>query len=273
MLNQEGGIIDDLLVYCVTPGAEYMLCVNSSNAEKDFAWLKKHLSSNAVLDDASASTSLIALQGPKAGAILNKVTGFDQESIRYYHFAFADSPFGRLMVSRTGYTGSDGVEIFLPNEKAPALWDAFAGAGAVPCGLGARDTLRLEMGYALHGNDIDETTTPLESGPMFALDMKKAEFIGKDVLDRQVVQGIKKKLVGLVMEERGIPRQGYVCSVRGIPGVITSGSISPMLDAGIALAYMDASAREGDEVFVTIRDRQLRARVAKPPFVKTGLIK
>jgi aminomethyltransferase len=156
---------------------------------------------------------------------------------------------------------------------SPGLWSALVDAGATPCGLGARDTLRLEMGYPLHGNDLDETTTPIEAGLKFAVDMNKPVFMGKAVLEKQAAGGLKKRLIGLVMEGKGIPRHGYACEAEGASGSITSGSISPMLDTGIALAYMDASIKDGDAVYVVIRDKKLKARVKKPPFVKTNLTK
>jgi aminomethyltransferase len=216
---------------------------------------------------------MLALQGPLAGEVLTRAIGFDYDSLKRFYFMTADTSFGELMISRTGYTGSDGVEIFMDAVHSPEMWTALVEKGATPCGLGARDTLRLEMGYPLHGNDLDETTTPIEAGLKFAVDMKKPEFIGKTALEKQLTRGLKKRLVGLVMEEKGIPRHGYACKAEGASGSITSGSISPMLDTGIALAYMDASVKDGDTVSVVIRDRQLGARVKKPPFVKTNLTK
>ena len=272
-LNEEAGIIDDIIVYCVEPNRKYMLCVNSSNIDKDLAWLQAHNPVGVEIVDKSPLTAMIALQGPLAGEALTKAIGFDYDSLKRFYFSTADTPFGELMISRTGYTGSDGVEIFMDAGHSPGLWTALLDAGATPCGLGARDTLRLEMGYPLHGNDLDETTTPIEAGLKFAIDINKPEFIGKAALEKQLTEGLKKRLVGLVMEEKGIPRHGYVCTADGASGCITSGSISPMLDTGIALTYMDASVKEGDTVYVIIRDKKLKARVKKPPFVKTNLTK
>jgi aminomethyltransferase len=272
-LNEEAGIIDDIIVYCVEPNKKYMLCVNASNIDRDLAWLQAHNLEGVEIVDKSPLTAMIALQGPLAGEVLTKAFGFDYNSLKRFYFSTADTPFGELMISRTGYTGSDGVEIFMDAQHSPEMWTALVENGATPCGLGARDTLRLEMGYPLHGNDLDETTTPIEAGLKFAVDMKKSEFIGKAALEKQLAGGLKKRLVGLVMEEKGIPRHGYACRAEGASGSITSGSISPMLDTGIALAYMDASVKDGDMVYVVIRDRQLAARVKKPPFVKTNLTK
>ncbi|HEY9160338.1 MAG TPA: glycine cleavage system aminomethyltransferase GcvT [Desulfomonilia bacterium] len=272
-LNEEAGIIDDIIVYCTRPKEEYMLCVNSSNIEKDFAWLKAHRKEGVEIVDKSPATAMIALQGPLAGEVLERVISFDYDGLKRFYFQTAHTSFGNLIISRTGYTGSDGVEIFMNAEYSPGLWAALIDKGATPCGLGARDTLRLEMGYPLHGNDLDETTTPLEAGLKFAVDMNKPEFIGRPVLEKQLASGLKKRLVGLVMEEKGIPRQGYSCGSEGVTGSITSGSISPVLDTGIALAYMDASVNYGDAAYVVIRDKKLAARIKKPPFVKTNLTK
>lgn len=272
-LNEEAGIIDDIIVYCTEPNKKYMLCVNASNIDKDLSWLQAHNLEGVEIVDKSPQTAMLALQGPLAGEVLTRAIGFEYDSLKRFYFITADTPFGKLMISRTGYTGSDGVEIFMDAVHSPEMWTALVEKGATPCGLGARDTLRLEMGYPLHGNDLDETTTPIEAGLKFAVDMKKPEFIGKAALEKQLAEGLKKRLIGLVMEEKGIPRHGYVCMAEDAYGSITSGSISPMLDTGIALAYMDASVKDGDTVYVVIRDRQLKARVKKPPFVKTNLTK
>jgi aminomethyltransferase len=272
-LNDEAGIIDDIIVYCTEPKKKYMLCVNASNIDRDLAWLNAHTADGVEIDDRSPLTAMIALQGPLAGDVLYRAIGFDYDSVKRFYFGTADTPFGELMISRTGYTGSDGVEIFMDAGNSPELWSALVDAGAAPCGLGSRDTLRLEMGYPLHGNDLDEATTPIEAGLRFAVDMKKPEFIGKAALEKRSVEGLKKRLAGLVMEEKGIPRQGYACMAEGATGIVTSGSISPMLDTGIALAYMDAPVEEGGRAYVVIRDKKLEARFKKPPFVKTNLTK
>lgn len=274
LLNEQGGIIDDLLLYCVNPGNRYMLCVNSSNQEKDYAWLKEQAIPGVEISDRSPETAMLALQGPAAARILTDTLAFDLDQLRYFHFLQQETRHGMLMISRTGYTGSDGVEIFLDVRHAESLWDAFSAAGAIPCGLGARDTLRLEMGYPLHGNDIDETTTPLEAGLDFAVDMRKPAFLGKDRLHDQLRQGLSRRLTGLILLDKGVPRQGYTCAqeTRTV-GVITSGSMSPVLNTGIALAYLDADVPEGAEIDCVIRSKPVKARVVKPPFVKTALHK
>lgn len=267
-LNGQAGIIDDLTVYCFEPGERYMLCVNASNTDSDLAWLSSHNDEGADIDDASADTALIALQGPEASRILKGLADVDLEGMKAYTFACVKTgTYGDLLVSKTGYTGAGGAEIFLAAGHAPKLWEDLAARGAVPCGLGARDTLRLEMGFPLHGNDIDETTTPLEAYLNFAVDLGKSSFIGKDALIRQVEKGLSRRLVGLLLEGRGVPRQGCWCLKNGTRvGIVTSGSISPVLGVGIALAYLDKGVVEGDEVDVAVRDRALKARVVHPPF-------
>ncbi|MEA2101546.1 MAG: glycine cleavage system aminomethyltransferase GcvT [Thermodesulfobacteriota bacterium] len=265
LLNEKGGIIDDLTIYCIEPDKRYMLCVNASNLEKDLEWIKENSPQDAAIQDQSKKTAMLALQGPGSFDILKKTLGFDLKEIGFYHFTHKNTAFGRLMISHTGYTGEPGVEIFMDTKKVKDLWQAFTEARAIPCGLGARDTLRLEMGYPLHGNDIDEQTTPFEAGLGFAVDMNKAGFIGKKALQ----QGTKPKRVlkGIEMLEKGIPRPGYICTKDGLPvGRITSGSISPVLNKGIALCYIDAEI--SGEVKVQIRSKEIRALVTKPPFVK-----
>ncbi len=180
LLNEQGGIIDDLFIYCMEPLKRYLLCVNSANKDKDYSWMLKQNTCGAIIEDLSESYAMIALQGPASGHILKTCLAFNLEGLPFHTFAVHDTKdFGRLIISLTGYTGAGGVEIFLSPEKVTALWQSFLVAGAVPCGLGARDTLRLEMGYPLHGNDITESTTPLEAGLGFAVDLKKPDFIGR----------------------------------------------------------------------------------------------
>ncbi len=272
MLNNSGGIIDDLTVYCLEPGYNYMLCVNASNTTRDFEWLSSIPGSDGLLENKSPETGMLAVQGPDAARHLEKCIGFDLKSIAYYRFTTHTADLGGetgLLVSRTGYTGADGVEIFMDKEKCKILWNRLVDSGAIPCGLGARDTLRLEMGYPLHGNDIDEGTTPLEAGLGFAVDMDTHRFIGKDALTKQRKHGLSRKLMGIVLEDRGIPRQGYSCMKEGKEiGRITSGSISPVLNRGIALAYLDAGIEYNDKILVMIRSKPTRAIVKKPPFVR-----
>lgn len=274
-LNESGGIIDDLTVYCITPGQLYMLCVNASNTPHDLEWIHSQNREGAVIEDRSPGTALLALQGPGSADILRTCLGFELESIRYFTFTgFSTPDLGDFIISKTGYTGAGGVEIFISADKAVLLWNVLVGAGATPCGLGARDTLRLEMGYPLHGNDIDETTTPLEAGLSFAVNMNKADFVGKAALEKQLADGLERRLTGLVLLEKGVPRQGYPCMKGDTQiGVLTSGSISPVLGCGIAMGYLDMAIGEGEEVFVSVRSKNLRARVQKPPFVSGSISK
>jgi aminomethyltransferase len=273
LLNERGGIIDDLILYCMVQGERYMLCVNSSNKDKDHAWMVSRNSEGAAIEDKSDSYAMLALQGPFSGAILKTCVGFELSTLRSFHFALHKTiPYGELVVSRSGYTGAGGVEIFLSPETAPALWQSFLDQGAVPCGLGARDTLRLEMGYPLHGNDITESTTPLEAELAFAVDLGKADFIGKDALLDQQRRGIARRLVGIEVLDRGIPREHCRCikDAREV-GMVTSGSLSPVSGKGIALGYVDSLLKEGTELFIEVREKHLRSVIRKPPFVSGTL--
>jgi aminomethyltransferase len=256
-------------VYCLEPLSSYLLCVNSSNRDKDYAWMTQQNAGHATVRDMSEDFSMLALQGPAAASILKACLGFDDADLRPFSFAVTDTPaYGELVVSKTGYTGAGGVEIFLDAKAAPALWQAFIRGGATPCGLGARDTLRLEMGYPLHGNDIDETTTPLEAGLDFAVDLLKEDFIGARALREQKGRGLTRRLAGLAVQDRGIPREHCRCLKDGhVVGAVTSGSISPVSGRGIALAYVDALLTDGEELFIEVRDRTLRSVITKPPFV------
>jgi aminomethyltransferase len=273
LLNKSGGIIDDLIAYCLEPGKGYMLCVNSSNVEKDYSWMNEQNQEGAIIENKSDDFAMIALQGPASGGILKACLDFDISGLHPFTFTVLMShEYGELMVSRTGYTGAGGVEVFLSPAVAPPLWRAFIAAGATPCGLGARDTLRLEMGYPLHGNDITETTTPLEAELNFAVDLEKKDFIGRKALVEQLKQGIKRRLTGMEALERGVPREGCRCLKQGsVVGVVTSGSISPVTGMGIALGYVDISVEVGVEIIIDVRGKDLRARVKKPPFVSGTL--
>jgi aminomethyltransferase len=273
LLNESGGIIDDLVEYCLDPGKSYMLCVNSSNKDKDYAWMCEQNTASAVIEDKSAQFAMLALQGPASGKILKACLGFELADLHPFTFTMLmNLKYGELLVSRTGYTGAGGVEIFLAPAGAPELWRTLIASGATPCGLGARDTLRLEMGYPLHGNDITETTSPIEAGLNFAVDLKKTDFIGKQVLLEQVKQGISRRLVGIEALERGVPREGCQClKGESVVGVVTSGSISPVTGMGIALGYVDASVKDGDDISIDVRGKGLRSHVKKPPFVSGTL--
>ena len=271
----EGGIVDDTLVYRISD-EKYMFCVNASNATKDFDWIKKQLKPgmDVEINDLSDSYALLALQGPKAVQILKSLIGDCAEEIKAFSFAFINLCGDNAMVSRTGYTGEDGFEIFIAPEKAAGLWtelmDKGEKFGIKPIGLGARDTLRLEMKYTLYGNDIDVHTTPLDANLGWVVKFDKKDFIGKDALCLQKKEGVKKKLVGLVVEGRGIPRPGYeICTGGKKVGHVTSGTMSPSLGIGIAMAYLEPEFCEaGTSVDIMIRDKAVMAKVVRPPFYK-----
>jgi aminomethyltransferase len=278
LLNDEGKLLDDLLVYRY-PG-HYMLVVNGANREKDWAWVSRFAGEFGVeLTDRSDDVALLALQGPRAQAILAKLTDAELEAIRYYRFAEGTVNGAPATISRTGYTGEDGFELYVDAADAPALWrrilEAGAEEGIVPAGLGCRDSLRLEMGYALYGNDLDEDTTPLEAGLGWVVKLDKGPFVGRDALLRQKEEGVRRRLVGFVLKERGFPRHGYGVSVSGEPaGEVTSGVLSPTLGQGIGMAYVPVeAAKPGTEIGIVIRDRAVPAEVVRPPFHKGGSVR
>jgi aminomethyltransferase len=272
LCNPEGGIVDDLTVYRLGP-ERFMLTVNAANIAKDWAWVTEHSRrfSGAAWRDLSAATALIAVQGPRAEALVGRLATVDVTGIGYYRFAEGSVAGARTLISRTGYTGEDGFELYLAAEDAPALWikllDAGAGLGAVPVGLGARDTLRLEMAYRLYGNDIDETTNPLEAGLGWVVKSAKGEFVGREAIERVRAAGLRRRLVGLEVRE-GVARHGQAVVADGRSvGVVTSGSYAPSVDRAVALAYLEsAHAALGAEVGVEIRGRIRPARVVKTPF-------
>ena len=280
MCREDGGIIDDLLVYKLSDD-EYMLVVNAANRDKDWRWMIDNNPAKADFEDRSDDIGLIALQGPRSFEIAERLIGESIDDLKFYHFralaprAFFDSEFA--LVSYTGYTGERGVEIYCEAESAPAVWRALIEHGKEfdlqPAGLGARDTLRIEAGYCLYGNDITEETNPLEAGLAWLTKLDKDEFIGKAALEQVQREGIRRKLVGLVMEERGIPRSGYpILDDDGAEiGTVTSGTQSPMLQQGIGLGYVankPAFTEAGREIQIGIRGRPTRARIKKPPFHK-----
>ena len=274
--NEACGIVDDLLVYKVAD-ENYLLVVNASNIEKDFAWCQAHNDCGAVLRNASDETAQLAVQGPKALATLQKLTDTDLSAIPYYRFAYGTlAGCADVLISNTGYTGAGGFEIYFRPQDARTIWDAVFAAGEEfgikPIGLGARDTLRLEMGFCLYGHDIDDTTSPLEAGLGWITKFKDGKnFPSRAQLEQQKAEGVKKKLVGVQMIDKGIPRQGYdlVNSEGCLIGHVTSGTIAPSLKLGIALGYVDASyAKPGTEVAVSVRGRNLKAVVVKLPFRK-----
>ena len=270
--NEEGGIVDDLLVYRIDEKT-YMLVVNASNIEKDWDWVSKFNSFGVEMKNISDRTSLLAIQGPKASVALQTLTDIDLASMEYYTFKKGKfAGIDNVLVSATGYTGAGGFEIYFENQYAEHIWDAIFKAGEPygirPIGLGARDTLRLEMGVCLYGNDIDDTTSPLEAGLGWVTKFNK-EFINSDALLRQKQQGLERKLVGFEMIERGIPRHDYpiVDAEENVIGRVTSGTQSPSLQKAIGMGYVKTEfAKEGTEIFISIRDNKIKAKVVKPPF-------
>jgi len=273
ILNGHGTIEDDCLVYRAED--HLMMVVNASNAAKDLAHISRELGKfDAKVEDVSDATALLALQGPEAARILQPFTGVQLSAIKYYHFVFGTvAGIPDIVISRTGYTGEDGFELYFPNQHAVAIWNALIATGEVtPAGLGARDTLRLEMGMALYGNDIDDTLTPLEANLGWLVKLKKGDFVGRDALVRQKEQGLTRKLVGFTTKERSFPRQGYPVFVNGEPsGNVRSGTMSPTLGIPIGTAYVPvASAAEASELEIEIRGRRIMGRVQKMPFYRNG---
>lgn len=280
MCRPDGGIVDDLLVYRLGE-EEYLLVVNAANIAKDYEWMESNNDVGADIENISDEIALLAIQGPEALSIVQILADVPLDEIKYYHFkpvsAANFSNLDDVIVSHTGYTGEQGFEIYCRSERAVAIWEALMAAGMQhglkPAGLGARDTLRLEAGFSLYGNDITTETNPLEAGLGWVVKMDKGDFIGRQSLERVKSEGVQRRLVGLVLEERGIPRHGYpVLDPGGREiGVVTSGSQSPILERGIALAYVQNKPEftaPGSQVAISVRDRPLRAVVAKPPFHK-----
>ncbi|MBS1525024.1 MAG: glycine cleavage system aminomethyltransferase GcvT [Bacteroidetes bacterium] len=272
--NEDGGIVDDLLVYRIDEKT-YMLVVNASNIEKDWNWISKYNTEGADMKDISDRTSLFAVQGPKAAEALQSLTDIDLGTMEYYTFKKGKfAGVDNVLVSATGYTGAGGFEIYLENSNAGQVWDAIFKAGEPygirPIGLGARDTLRLEMGFCLYGNDIDDTTSPLEAGLGWVTKFNK-EFTNSVALAQQKQEGLKRKLVGFEMIDRGIPRHDYeIVDADGNQiGRVTSGTQSPSLQKAIGMGYVKSEfAKEGTEIFIHIRDNKVKAKIVKPPFYK-----
>lgn len=271
--NTQGGIVDDLLVYKIRDN-DYMLVVNASNIEKDWNWIAQFNTKGAVMTNISDSICLFAVQGPKATGVLQTLTKTDLSKIPYYHFAigeFAGVP--NVVISNTGYTGAGGFEIYVDQSAAVKVWNAIFEAGKgvdiKPIGLGARDTLRLEMGFCLYGNDINDTTSPLEAGLGWITKFTK-EFTNSAALKAQKEAGVKKKLVGFKMVDKGIPRQHYTIrdSAGNAIGEVTSGTMSPVLGIGIGLGYVTSQhAAPGSEIYIEVRGKNLKAEVHKLPLV------
>jgi len=273
--NENGGIIDDLLVYRIDEKT-YMLVVNASNIQKDWDWISRYNTFGVEMKDISDQTSLLAVQGPKAAEALQSLTDIDLASMEYYTFRKGNfAGFDNVLISATGYTGAGGFELYFDNAHAEEIWKKIFEAGAPfgikPIGLGARDTLRLEMGFCLYGNDIDDQTSPLEAGLGWITKFSK-DFVNCANLEAQKKAGVERKLVGFEMIERGIPRHDYeITNAEGnIIGKVTSGTQAPSLQKAIGLGYVQtAYAKEGTEIFIRIRDNKVKAQVVKFPFYKS----
>ncbi len=272
--NDEGGIVDDLLVYRYEE-QKYMLVVNAANLEKDWNWCLAHKIDGAELENASDNIAQLAVQGPKALAALQKLTPLDLSSIPYYTFKVGEmAGVGEVIISNTGYTGAGGFELYFHPDYASQVWDAIFEAGEEfgikPAGLGARDTLRLEMGFCLYGNDIDDTTSPIEAGLGWITKFVEGnDFIARDIIEAHKKNGVSRKLVGFEMVDRGIPRHGYafVDAAGNAIGHVTSGTMSPTRKIGIGMGYVKTEfSKAGTELFIDIRGRKLKAVVVRPPF-------
>lgn len=275
MPNNEGGIIDDLLIYCVEANNVYMIVVNASNIEKDWNWICQHNTNNVEMHNISDKTCLLAIQGPNATKILQPLTSMDILNLKYYTFTkgvFAGVE--NVLVSATGYTGAGGVEIYFEDKDGAAdkIWDAIFTAGTAqgikPIGLGARDTLRLEMGFCLYGNDIDDTTSPLEAGLGWITKFTK-DFTARTILETQKANGVSRKLVGFEMVDKGIPRHHYEIkdAAGNAIGFVTSGTQAPSLQKAIGMGYVNSAYAALDtEIFIAVRDKLLKAKVVKFPF-------
>ncbi|HEX9083750.1 MAG TPA: glycine cleavage system aminomethyltransferase GcvT [Gemmatimonadaceae bacterium] len=273
ILREDGTIVDDCLVYRAEDLV--LMVVNGSNIDKDFAHISRFVKKfNVTLEDISDAIALLALQGPDAARILQKLTDTDLSKIKYYEFTVGKvAGVEKVYISRTGYTGEDGFELYIPGEHAVKIWNALTASGEVtPTGLGARDSLRLEMGMALYGNDLDDTTTPLEASLGWLVKMKKGDFVGRDALAKQKERGLERKLVGFTTVERSFPRHGYPVFAAGRPsGEVRSGTMSPTLGIPIGTAYVPpASAAEGAALEIEIRGKRIPATVQKMPFYKNG---
>ncbi len=277
MLNEKGGIIDDLLVYNL--GRKYLVVVNASNQEKDFNWISEHKKGNVEVQNVGEKYFQIAVQGPLSEEIIKGAVKDDLSELEFYHAKEEKIEGEEILLSRTGYTGEDGFEIYGKSTEAEKIWDRVIKEGKEynlsPCGLGARDLLRLEMGYCLYGNDITAETTPLEANLSWVVSLGKENFIGKDILLRQKKEGIKRKLVGILVPGKRIPRHGYKILVEGKEaGTITSGTYSPNIESSIAMGYINKPYdKEGTKVQIEIRNMVTEGEITGTPFWKQGTIK
>lgn len=272
--NKDGGIVDDLIIYRIKD-EQYLLVVNASNIEKDWEWISSFNDMNVEMRNLSDDFSLLAVQGPKAVEAMQSLTSIDLSAIPYYHFEVADfAGFPYVIISATGYTGSGGFEIYCKNEQVETIWNKIFEAGKdfgiKPIGLAARDTLRLEMGFCLYGNDINDSTSPIEAGLGWITKFTK-DFVNSDALKRQKENGVKRKLVAFEMLERSVPRQDYeIVDAKGTPiGIVTSGTMSPSMGIGIGLGYVTLNHSAFDsEVYIRIRKNAVPAKIVKLPFYK-----
>jgi aminomethyltransferase len=273
--NEENGIVDDLLVYKFND-QKYMLVVNASNIEKDWNWLNSYNNFGAMTSNISGNIALFAVQGPKSKSVLQKLTSLDLDAMKYY--TFKKGNIGNItdgaIISATGYTGAGGFEIYTYNEYARAIWELIMDAGEKlgikPIGLGARDTLRLEMGYCLYGNDIDETTSPIEAGLGWITKFSK-RFVNDENIKKQAEEGVSRKLVGFIMVDKGIPRHGYEIfnAEEKVIGQVTSGTMSPSMGIGIGMGYVGSENKSpGNEIFIGIRNKKIKAKIVKMPILK-----
>lgn len=275
MCYEHGGIVDDLLVYCLS-GNKYLFVVNASNIDKDYNWIVEHKTSGTDVENAADDYAQLALQGPLSEQILSKITEIDLHNLKNFWFVEGEINGSRALVSKTGYTGEVGYEIYLAPDRAISVWESLMEAGQdeglLPAGLGARNTLRLEKRLCLYGNDIDESTHPFAAGLNWTVKFDKERFIGKTKLQGIKEEGYKRKLSGFIMEERGIPRHGYEIYSTGsedeVIGEVTSGSFSPTLKKNIGLGYLEKSrAQTGEKILIKIRDNYIEARIVETPFV------
>jgi aminomethyltransferase len=273
LLNEQGGVIDDVIFYRLQPDI-FFICVNASNTAKDARWIQRNADRQVEVEDVSAKYAQLALQGPLAAAILQPLIAHDLKNLKSFHFAFADVASIRCLVARTGYTGEDGFELYCDADNADPLWSALLHGGAphglVPVGLGARDTLRLEKAYPLYGHELDDTTTPLEAGLDWVTKFAKPEFLGRDALLRQKEVGVKRRLAGLELLEPGIARSEYGLFKSGKSiGRVTSGTKSPSLGKAIALGYVASEEAAIDNIIeVEIRARKVAAKIVSVPFYR-----
>ena len=277
--NHTGGIVDDLLVYRFGD-QEFLLVVNASNTEKDHRWVLEHNDTGAAVENASDRISQLAIQGPGAAALLQQLTPVDLSRIPYYHFTIGEmAGISGVIISNSGYTGAGGFELYMNNEDGPAVWENLFEAGKEPglqpAGLAARDTLRLEMGYCLYGNDIDETTSPLEAGLGWITKFTDGNnFINRKELEKEKEKGVERRLVGFELLERGIPRQHYpiLDANSETIGQVTSGTMSPCLNKGIGMGYVDAGqADAGNTLLIAIRNKQVPAKIVRMPFYRSAV--